>query len=386
MFLLVFAACSAEREQVLPAHEFLVAAGDSTFWVRGVTSGILVRGAPLLLARLDGRFHELYLTDDDRSYFDAIFLGQRLWRRDLVTGDSLLVFEDSLVVALAVRHARDFPDAVPLAPDQDASDDPRTWASVELEILDVHGPYLSYEYHADVETRDGDESHLTNHGVLDLVGAERATLASLFGAEAAARLEAEGRRRFSAAMDSILQGGGTLDRRAADALAAFAFDAHSFRIVDRDGASAVAFAIPGRGPHAGGLTLELDPIPAGAPAWWEQVRPTLPAPTEDPLVARWRRESYHVLARHAPAGDRALLTLRDSTSEWRIGLVPTPVSRIEWLDEPAIDTVDRRALSRAFDEAALYDDHTSIARRERATGPVRLVTNARSLPAAPRLR
>ena len=33
-----------------------------------------VRGAPILLAHYDGRWYELYTTDDDFSYDDALLL------------------------------------------------------------------------------------------------------------------------------------------------------------------------------------------------------------------------------------------------------------------------------------------------------------------------
>src|ERR687884_1426439 len=88
-----------------PAAEFLVAAGDSTYWVRTDTTGVRVRGSPILLARYGGQFYEVYVTDDDRSFTDAAFVGQRIYRRDLITGDSTLVFEDSVVPRMARAYA-----------------------------------------------------------------------------------------------------------------------------------------------------------------------------------------------------------------------------------------------------------------------------------------
>ena len=63
-----------------------MAAGDSTFWVSSDSTGMRVRGSPMLLARWDGRFYEVYVADDDRSYYDAVFVGQQVFRRDLLTG------------------------------------------------------------------------------------------------------------------------------------------------------------------------------------------------------------------------------------------------------------------------------------------------------------
>src|SRR5689334_14482050 len=77
-----------------PAADFVLAAGDSSFWVTSDHGTVRMRGAPLELARVDGRFYELYVEDDDRSFEDAVLVGQRVYRRDLISGDSLLVYED----------------------------------------------------------------------------------------------------------------------------------------------------------------------------------------------------------------------------------------------------------------------------------------------------
>src|SRR5688500_9787517 len=111
-----------------PDAEFIVSAGDSTYWVKsdGSKGGIKMRGSPMVLARLDGRFRELYVVDDDRSYENALFVGQRLYERDLVTGDSTEIFRDTLVSTLAESYARANPDARRLAPDEDAGEEPST--------------------------------------------------------------------------------------------------------------------------------------------------------------------------------------------------------------------------------------------------------------------
>src|SRR5205823_14083959 len=91
------AACHDALPQVAgkpPTADFVLAAGDSSFWVTSRNGTVSVRGAPLELARVDGRFYEVYVEDDDRSYEDAVLVGQRVYRRDLIAGDSLLVYED----------------------------------------------------------------------------------------------------------------------------------------------------------------------------------------------------------------------------------------------------------------------------------------------------
>ena len=61
-----------------------------------------------------GRFYELYVADDDRSYFDALLIGQRIYRRDLVSGDSVQVFEDVRVTGIARSYATDAPGRAPI--------------------------------------------------------------------------------------------------------------------------------------------------------------------------------------------------------------------------------------------------------------------------------
>src|SRR4051794_18481478 len=109
------AACSdAGRTKPLasppPATEFILAAGDSAYWVTTGASGVHVRGAPIELARVDQKFIEVYVVDDDHSYDGADLVGQSVYARDLHTGDSTRIFTDSLVPALARQYAREHPD------------------------------------------------------------------------------------------------------------------------------------------------------------------------------------------------------------------------------------------------------------------------------------
>ena len=93
-----------------PTAEFLVSTADSTFWVSAGAGGVRVRGEPLTLAHVDGRYYELYTADDDYSYPDALLLGARLYRRDLRSGDSAVVFVDTIVPRVAAAYARAHPD------------------------------------------------------------------------------------------------------------------------------------------------------------------------------------------------------------------------------------------------------------------------------------
>ena len=134
-----------------PAAEFLVTAGDSAFWVSTNDGRFRIRRAPLTVANIAGRFYELYVTDDDRSYFDALLIGQRIYLRDLVSGDSLLVFEDGHVSAIARAYAAAHPTERPLDPNEEGSDDPHTVPTSDAELLDVVGPLLSFAHHTDID-------------------------------------------------------------------------------------------------------------------------------------------------------------------------------------------------------------------------------------------
>ena len=134
-------------------------------------------------------------------------------------------------------------------------------------------------------------------------------------------------------------------------------------------------------------TPKLPPIPIGEPAWWTEALSSLPVTSADGARQVWRHGRYDVVARHDSSARVARLLLRDSTSrEWPVGTVPVPASRVYWLDRPAVDSAARRALARAFDESALYDDAVRAASQLRsASGPlVRLArhrrTGARTAP------
>ncbi|HLJ22132.1 MAG TPA: hypothetical protein VKU84_18135, partial [Stellaceae bacterium] len=226
-----------------PAAEFLLGAGDSTFWVKTGRDGIHVRGAPLTLARYGGRFYEIYVADDDRSYTNAVFVGQRIYRRDLIQGDSIAVFEDTAVGRAAARYAARHPDDSPLEPDEDAADDPTSSVTGEVDVLELHGPFLSYQYHGALKGEAG-TGETIRRGVLDLrsTGAPKsaASLRVVLGVPAADRMIAAGQRRFGAVKDSVRRAIGVSDdesvRRGARALSggAFAFDPGSFTLDDHD--------------------------------------------------------------------------------------------------------------------------------------------------------
>jgi hypothetical protein len=362
--LLLAAACDGSPGPRPPASEFLVAAGDSTFWITSGKEGVTVRGAPIALARFEGRLYELYVTDDDRSYYDAVMIGQRLYRRDLVTGDSAAVVEDSTVATLAAAYARAHPAERRLQPHESNSDDPDLYATADLEIVGVHGPYLSFEHHSDIGLPDGSEVHTIRRGVVDLRDGKRRTPADLFGRRAAEKAAADARLSFSSGIDSLLAVPGRESATIARVMRGLRFDPTSFSVVSIGPEPAVVFLVPGDDDWATDLAFPMAPIRVPPPGWWAQIKPLLTSTGPDSAEDRWesRGTIAAVIARYDTLENLATLVLRDSAGqEWKAAQVPPPVDWVMRLDFPPLDTATRRGLRRAFDDAALYSEDTRIA-------------------------
>ena len=350
-----------------PAAEFVVTAGDSSFWVRsgpGVAGGVTLRRAPILLARVDGRFHELYVTDEEQAFYDAHFASQTVWRRDLVTGDSAIVFADALVPKLATAYLSAHPDEQPLEPDEEGTEEPVVSASLEVTLGDVVGPYLAIETFVDLHPEQGPESHRLRRGVVDLRTGGAVTLAKLVGDSVGARVTASGRAAFTQARDSLRRSRTAASHRAATALDHFAFDEHSFALTRLRRQPGVVFYVPGEGGEADGWALPLAPIPLPAGSWWHEASASLSLGVAgDGLVPEaWVGPAgYGVYARPVPAieGEGVTLVLRElrsgSDREWPLGRIGVRPERIYWLDAPPISPAERRALGRAFEDASFYD-------------------------------
>lgn len=357
-----------------PRAEFIVAAGDSSYWVRSDGSAINLRGSPMVLARLGGRFLELYVVDEEQSFENAQFVGQRLYERDLLSGDSTVIFHDTLMASLVDRYARGHPDERKLGPDEESGEEPATSAAADLSVIGVHGPFLSLEYHVDTTiASSADTWHTTRHFVIDLRTGTQSTLAQIVGPEEARSVVARGRTVFRETVDSIRRDRRPAARRAARALRNFRFDPASFSLTAPNGTLMVAFSAPGRGSGgdvgSGGFVLPMRPIPVTEPAWWAgpDARGSLPTSTKE-REERWSRPSYTVRAVYdTGAGPPTptppvALSLLDSTGHvFPVGALSAPVHRIYWLDAPALDRGARAALTRAFDEAALYDEDARTA-------------------------
>lgn len=343
-------------------------AGDSAYWVRNDGRGVTVRGSPIVLARVDGRFVELYVVDEDRSFENALFVGQRLYQRDLITGDSVEIFRDTLVPRLAERYERRHPDARRLGPEEDPGEEPAVSASAEMSVLGVHGPFLSLEYHVDTAGGDDDGWHMTRHAVVDLRTAQPASLGDVLGQEEAASVLTRGRRLFRETLDSVRSDARPAARRAARSIQHFRFDPRSFSLTAPNGTLMVAFSAPGEGAGGAGFTMPLRPLAVREPAWWGSIgaRDALPTSTRE-REEHWLATGYTVKAMYDTLERPVGIALVDSAGQaFDVGRVSAPVHRIYWLDRPPIDRVQRSALTRAFDEAAMYD---AAARTATATMP-----------------
>ncbi|MHB1224763.1 MAG: hypothetical protein ACYC2G_12095 [Gemmatimonadaceae bacterium] len=369
----------------VPVAEFLVAGMDSSFWIRtgpdAGPTGMEVRRAPLVLARLAGRWQELYVAEEDHSFHDAVFVAQALWRRDLVSDDSVLVSGDAMVPAMAAEYARGHPGELPLEPDEPEAEEPSIVAAAELSLLDLQGGYASIEHHSDLHLPHIGERHEVRRTVVELASGRELRLPALLGEAAAADVARRGRTAFVVARDSARRAVRKMDAAAAQALDGFSFDARSFaltQVADRPG---VVFFAVGHGEAAGGFVLPLAPLVVDGGAWWDSARVDLPAAggvagasVGETGSRHWRRGPLTVVARsdvgavtgrgggggddRAPAGhagpDR--LALRDSAGrEWPLGPIGSPARRLYWLGADDVTAVERRAIARAFYDAAMYD-------------------------------
>lgn len=355
------AGCTDRAPAPVPLTEFIVVAADSVFWVRAEAEGIRIRSAPMLLAQLDGRFHELYVTDEDHSYYDATFLGQRLYARDLISGDSTLLLRDTVMATFAAAYGRANPDERPLTADEEGAEEHRIVGTTDIGILDVHGPWVSVEVVTDLDVVGARPMHGVRQGVVDLRSGRRGTLTQLFGASTGARLAAWGRDRWAVLRDSLERMATAMPDGTGIDLTRLTFDPTSFHL-DVDARRPVVHftAVQERAEDPIG-PLSIDTMTVAAPAWWEAIAADYPD-TSRTDERRWTREGLVVRARPTGTeGSRLDLTLVDSTeASWPLGTVPTPVHRLLWLDPAVAGDSTRTALTRAFNEAALYSEEARV--------------------------
>ncbi len=385
LLLLFLISCSSPRPAPPRAVDFLLVSGDSTYWVTSGPGGLAFRGSPLILARYGGRFHELYVADDDNSYQDALLIGQLVFSRDLITDDSTPVFADTLIGRITRDYAAAHPDLDPLDPDQPVNDDPSLTATSEVTLLDEHGPYLSIAYHADTRRSPRPSFHTTWRAVIDLRDGRTVPLAALVGPGPAAAATGSARRAFGALIDSARASRATLPDLVPMLLNEARFDSTSYTIAPTGRTLAVQFAtrLAGRRDAVDALLLPPVTIEPPAPAWWPAVAATLPV-SAGAGAWEWARPGYTVRAVRDTADSLLDVTVTDSTHRvWRVGRVHVPLRHVFWLDAPRADSTTRRALDRAFNDATFYDDNVHVAGLRRAPRTALLFRNAARRAASP---
>ncbi|MBL8961733.1 MAG: hypothetical protein JNJ98_17870 [Gemmatimonadetes bacterium] len=348
----LLAACAPTSEQSPRIDAaFVLAAGDSTFLVESGPRGFEVSRAPILLARLDGRFEELYIVDRDYSFPRALFVSQAVYRRDLLTGDSTLVWEDPEVARIAARYQQQHPGERPLGPDEEMLDDSTTQATTDTELLDAVGPWLNIEFHLDVDASPEPHTHLSLRRVINLRSGHVASLADLTDSASVPVALAAGERLFREARDSVRRATDARAARAREVVGAFRFDPASFELVDLDSSAVVSFFAAGHGASTAGYVLPVGDVPLRPTGWLRDYRDTRPA-SFDSTRMEWRDTAWTLVATGQADRATATLSLVVNGARHTITEVPMPVRRLYRLSSSSTDLPWRQALRRAFAEWA----------------------------------
>ena len=167
-----------------PSAEFLVADASTTYWVRSGPKGIISRTSPLILTSADNRFYEVYVGEVTRSYEDAVFIREPIYRRDLLSGDSKVLFEDSRISAWEKSYLRRNPGARLLDDDEDGDEEVAVSATGESEILAVAGPYVLFDRWATLE-RENFQQADSGRTAIDIRSGQPIPLGSLLRDSAA---------------------------------------------------------------------------------------------------------------------------------------------------------------------------------------------------------
>ena len=166
LLVLTLAGCSLPDPHP-PAAEFLVADGGSTFWVTSGPAGIHARVSPLILTRAGNRYYQVYVAERIRTYQDAMFSAESIYRRDIISGDSTLLWEDPKIDAWETVYLARHPSARPLDPDDDNQDDVSLSATGESDILGIVGPYVLYAHRSMIQNAEMERAD-TARGILDV--------------------------------------------------------------------------------------------------------------------------------------------------------------------------------------------------------------------------
>lgn len=370
----LMAACApSARDSARPTAEFLLVSDDSTAWVRSSADTVIVQRAPMLIATLGGRLIEIYVAEEPVNFRDVAFLVSRVFRRDLVSGDSTLVYADSTVLREAMAYVRAHPGAERLDADEPADDAPRA-VEASITAADVIGTTLGIEVHVD-RTVGELGTHDTYRATVDLPTGRRLALGDVIAPAAAQSAIGAARRNLASAIVLAGRRAGPLGKDASRAMAALSFDSLSFTLARSGDSLAARFLVhdeqvidEARDTHR----YSLEPIALAAPAWWSAARRMLPKQLPDsssrvdvgPVSLDLRYDSSEVafVAARTSAGPRPVTRMRG------------PVRRVIAISDSLVSPAGtwRGALQRAFTESGYYSElvrAASLPSRTRPTAP-----------------
>lgn len=360
---LVAASCTpAARTAAPPDAEFLVVSDDSTAWVRSSRDTVVVRRAPMLLATLDGRLVEIYVAEDAVDFEGATFTVHRVYRRDLVRGDSTLVFADSTVLRDLIAYVRAHPGDERLQGDDEPAAGARA-LDASITPMEVVGTTLGLEVHVD-RTIGELGTHDTYRATVDLRSGLRLTLPAVVSPVAASRALHQATLDLSGAVALAGRRAGPVGAAASRALATLAFDSLSFTLVRTGDSLAVQFLAhdeqvidEARDTHR----FELEPIVVAPPAWWSGARITLPRLLPD-STERVELGRLSLDLRYDTA-DVAFIAARTTMGARAVTRMRGPVRRVIAVSDSLIQPTGqwRRALERAFSESGYNSDEVRAA-------------------------
>ena len=356
-------ACSPRgRDGARPEAEFLLVSDDSTAWVHTSADTVIVQRAPMLLATLKGRLIEIYVDEESINFDDATFLVSRLFRRDLVSGDTTLVFADSVVLREAMAYIRAHPTAERLDDDDPVPDDARSLES-SIAPLDVVGTTIGLELHTD-RTVGELGTHDTYRATIDLETGRRLTMRDLMAPRAASATIATAQRNLAGAVALAGAREGKVGKAASRAIASLTFDSLSFALTRVGDSLAAQFLAhdeqvidEARDTHR----FALEPIALQPPVWWSVARGTLPRQLRDSatrfdvgrlvLDVQYDGQDVAQVATRTSGGVRAVTRMRG------------PVRRAIAVGDSLITPRGawRRALERAFSESGYNSDLVRVA-------------------------
>ena len=316
----------------------------------------------MLIATLNGRLIEIYVADEAINFADATFLVNRVYRRDLVSGDSTLVFADSAGLRDAMTYLRSHPNAQRLDDDEPATEGARAFESAITPTV-VIGTTIGLEVHDD--HRVGElGTHDSYRATVDLLTGRRLSLAGILSPVQAAATIGTARQNLVAAVVLAGRREGAVGKAASRAIAALPFDSLSFSLTRSGDSLAVQFLAHDeqvidevRDTHR----FALEPVPVPPPAWWVAARRALPLLLPDSST-RFDVGTVSLIVTY-DADDVAVVAARTGTTTRAVTRMRGPLRRVITVGDSLIAPRDqwRRALERAFSESGYYSEQVRAA-------------------------